>query len=284
VSGPNASKAERPGARRLLAPQDAAPFTVRRRPLGRHLGRPTLVVCDHASNAVPLALAALGLPAEARARHIAWDPGAGALAEALAERLRLTLVRSGFSRLVIDCNRPLQHAGSILAVSDGQGVPGNTGLSANEREQRVAEIFAPYHAAIELELLRLATSVAAPALIAVHSFTPKLNSTDRPWHCGVLWDRDPRIPVPLIAALRGEPGVLVGDNEPYSGKDPSNYTINTHAEARGWAHVCLEVRQDLLADAAGVALWSERLALALEPILDDASLYSPSLYSEREPA
>lgn len=161
----------------------------------------------------------------------------------------------------------------MLAYSDGEMIPGNIGLTASDRALRIAEIFAPYHHAVSAELL--ASGCAAPALIAVHSFTPKMNGVSRPWHCGVLWDRDPRLPRPLLDALRAEPGLRVGDNQPYSGRGPANYTVSRHAASLGRPHVCLEVRQDLLGDATGVAQWAERLARLLAPLLDDAKLYAP---------
>jgi predicted N-formylglutamate amidohydrolase len=232
-----------------------------------------VVVCDHASNAIPARLERLGLDDSALARHIAWDIGAGALADALARRLALPCVLAGYSRLVVDCNREPLGEASMLAFSDGDMIPGNVGLTPVDHALRIHEIFEPYHAAVAAELL--ATGCAAPALITVHSFTPTMNGFDRPWHCGVLWDRDPRLPQPLIAALRREPGLLIGDNQPYSGRDPSDYTVSRHAKVRGWPHVCIELRQDLLGDAAGVDAWAERLARALAPLLDDAALYAP---------
>ncbi|MCP5472940.1 MAG: N-formylglutamate amidohydrolase [Sinobacteraceae bacterium] len=225
---------------------------------------------------MPRALGTLGLAADQRLRHIAWDIGAAALAEALAQRLGIAVVACGYSRLVIDCNRRLDDPSSIVESSDGTRVPGNLGLSDAARNLRVREIFAPYHAALAAELD--AASGAAgpglrPALIAIHSFTDVFGGHTRPWHCGILWDRDPRLARPLLAALRAVPGLVVGDNEPYSGRHPADYTVDTHGERQGRPHVGIEVRQDLLADAAGVAVWADRLAVPFEAILADESLY-----------
>ena len=261
-----------PSARwRLLGPDDPSP--VWRESHGQRF--PAVVACDHASRAVPRALGTLGLSAVQASRHIAWDIGAGALARALARRLGVAVVATGFSRLVIDCNRHLDDPTSIVVASDGDAVPGNVGLDEAARAARTREIFEPYHAALEAELEAVvATSGAArPALIAIHSFTDVFGGQARPWHCGVLWDLDPRLAVPLIAALRAVPGLVVGDNEPYSGRHPSDYTIETHAERHGRPHVCIEVRQDLLADDVGVAAWAERLGQPLERLLSDATLY-----------
>ena len=236
---------------------------------------PALVVCDHASNAVPHRLANLGLSSADLQRHIAWDIGAASLARRLAQRLRLPWLRCGYSRLVIDCNRHLTDPSSILAVSDSQLIPGNQQLAVAERAARARAIFTPYHLAIDAELQRLTDDVSAPALIAIHSFTPVLGAEQRPWHCGILWDRDPRIAIALLAGLRAQAGILVGDNEPYSGRDPSDYTISEHAERHGWPHVCIEVRQDLLQSAQGVDDWAERLAGPLADILTNNKIYQP---------
>lgn len=235
--------------------------------------RPALVVCDHASPRIPRALRALGLSEHERTRHIAWDIGASALACALAERLGLPAVLAGYSRLVIDCNRPLEDPTSIVAVSDGVAIPGNAGLDEAAREARAQACFWPYHDAIDELLAELRGLTPAPALIAVHSFTPVMRGAARRWHCGVLWDQDPRIPLRLMQALRAESGLVVGDNEPYSGRDPADFTVGLHAERHGWPHVCIEVRQDLLQAPGGIEEWTVRLACALEPILDDRNLY-----------
>jgi predicted N-formylglutamate amidohydrolase len=253
----------------LLEADDPAPATVWRDGR-RHLA---LLVCDHASAAVPRRLRDLGLPPDELRRHIGWDIGAADLARALAARLGLTLVTAGYSRLVIDCNRAPDDPTSILSVSDGTTIEANRRASRADRAARRTEIFEPYHRMVAHELAELASAGAAPALIAIHSFTERMAGVARPWHCGVLWDRDPRLAVPLLERLRAEPGLVVGDNEPYSGRHPSDYTIDNHAERRGWPHVCIEVRQDQLLTAASVGVWAERLARALQPLLDDHSLY-----------
>jgi predicted N-formylglutamate amidohydrolase len=236
---------------------------------------PVLLVCDHASRRIPVALASLGLGEAELAGHIAWDIGAAELALALAARLRVPALLNNWSRLVIDCNRALDDPTLIPAVSGGVVVPGNQALDPAARALRIAGIHAPYHAAVAARLARFAC--AAPAIIAIHSFTPRLGAEIRPWHLGVLWDKDPRISAPLLAALRGMAGLVVGDNQPYSGRHPADYTMDHHGEAGGLAHVSIELRQDLLMAPEGVSLWSRLLADALVPILADEALYAHRL-------
>jgi predicted N-formylglutamate amidohydrolase len=112
-----------------------------------------------------------------------------------------------------------------------------------------------------------------PAVLSIHSFTPAMGGKARPWHVGILWDADPRIPVPLLASLRRHEELVVGDNEPYSARDPVGYTVSHHAVAKGLPHVAIELRQDLIADDAGAAAWAERLAVALAPILARRDIY-----------
>ncbi|PKU22179.1 N-formylglutamate amidohydrolase [Telmatospirillum siberiense] len=228
---------------------------------------PTLIVCDHASNQVPPRLAGLGLTAAALDRHIAWDIGAAVVARRLAKRLGASAVLSCVSRLVIDCNRPLGHDTSICEESDGTGVPGNRRLEDGQVRQRATDYFYPYHGAISTHLGRIeASGNDAAAVIAVHSFTPEMNGQARPWHVGILWNRDPRLAVPLIEALRADGGLEVGDNQPYSGRT-SNYTVDLHGGSCGRPHVSIEIRQDLLISDPMAEGWGDRLADLLAPLL-----------------
>ncbi|HSD74270.1 MAG TPA: N-formylglutamate amidohydrolase [Steroidobacteraceae bacterium] len=253
----------------LIAAGDPPPYS-EFNPTGR---APFLLVCDHASNVFPAGMARLGLTDEATRRHIAWDIGAGDLTRALARLFDAPALLAGYSRLVIDCNRALTDPSSILAASDGEVIPGNRRLTSIERELRARSFFEPYHVAIALKLDELRRRRAGPALISVHSFTPVLGSEQRPWHAGVLWDRDPRIAVPLLERLRQVEGLEVGDNLPYSGRHPADYTIARHAESARLPHVCLEIRQDELESAAGVERWARILVEALGPILAEPALH-----------
>lgn len=234
---------------------------------------PVLLTCDHASRAVPQALASLGLAEADLARHIGWDIGAAAVTRRLAALLDAPAILSGYSRLVIDCNRDPDDASSIPAVSDAVAVPGNSGLSAASLAARRGEIFAPYHAAIASWIAASLARAIVPAYLSIHSFTPEMSGRKRPWHVGVLWDRDARIPLPLLTALREDVALVVGDNEPYSAREPPGFSLHHHAASRGLPHVEIELRQDLIADAAGAAQWADRLAIALRPILARQEIY-----------
>ena len=241
-----------------------------------HLGHApgsALITCDHASCAIPMVLGDLGLSPAARRRHIAWDIGAADLALALGDRLAATVVLAGYSRLVIDCNRRLDDPSCFVALADGDPVPGNARLTPAAIGSRVASCYEPYHQAITAELLRFHHRGVVPALISVHSFTPAMGGVARPWHVGVLWDKDERIPLALLERLKAEPGLVVGDNEPYSGRHPADYTVDRHAERAGLPHVCIEVRQDELLSPAGIARWADILGRALGGILADESLH-----------
>ncbi len=236
-------------------------------------GSRVILTCDHASNRVPRALSRLGLDDGVLAQHIGWDIGAAAVTRHLATRLGASAVLAGYSRLVIDCNRDPDDPSSIPAVSDDVAIPGNRGLADDERHARRTAIFEPYHRAVARLIDAAMVRHIVPALISVHSFAPSLGGQVRPWHVGILWDGDGRIPTPLLAALRDDAALMVGDNEPYSAREPAGYTVRHHALEHGLPHVAIEIRQDEIADAAGAAAWAERLAAALEPILAMDSLY-----------
>lgn len=237
--------------------------------------RPIVVVCDHASNRVPAALAGLGLDERHLLDHIAWDIGAGAVALELTERLGAKAVLGGYSRLVVDLNRSLTDASAFAAISDGVLVPGNLGLDAAAREARAQALYWPYHDAVRRMLDEATSADERPVMLAVHSFTPRQHGIERPWHVGVLWDKDPRLPLKLMQRMRGEGDVVVGDNEPYSGRHPADFTIDHHAEPRGIAHASIEIRQDLIRDDAGRERWAARLGELLDDVLGDPALYRP---------
>src|SRR5437763_2243597 len=244
---------------RLLAEDAPAPVRVLR-PAGR---ADFLLTGDHAGRAIPRRLGDLGLPQTERARHIAWDIGIAGVTERLSEALDATAVLQSYSRLVIDCNRQPGLDSSIPTISELTEIPGNQDLTPAEREARRREIFAPYHQRIaELIDARIAAE-SRVVLVAMHSFTPVFMGVRRQVDIGVLYNRDTRLAHTLLDLLRAEGDLAVGDNEPYAVGDLTDYTVPVHAERRGLAHVEIEIRQDLIADAAGQAAWAARLARLL---------------------
>lgn len=221
---------------------------------------PFVLVADHAGNAIPRALGHLGLSEEDRTRHIAWDIGIARVADTLAERLGAPLVRQRYSRLAIDCNRDPARADAIPEVSDGTEISGNIGLNKAGRTARIAGIHAPYHAAIAAAL---AEQRRPPIMVALHSFTPIMNGFARPWHAGVLHDLgDTRFSDAVLAGLRSRIDAPVGDNEPYA-MDGIDLTVPHHCYRAELAYAEIEIRQDLIADAAGQECWADLLANVL---------------------
>jgi predicted N-formylglutamate amidohydrolase len=234
---------------------------------------PLLIICDHASNRVPEAMNNLGLGAADLARHIGWDIGAAAVTRNLARSLAATAILARTSRLVIDPNRDPTDATSIPEISDRVRIPANCHLTPPERARRCSAYFHPYHDAIVAEIARLAALGTPPAIFSVHSFTPEMPSEERPWHIGVLWNKDPRMAMPMIEALQAHPdGLAVGDNQPYSGQLVA-YSLNRHGGGNGLPHCAVEIRQDLVGDDAAAERWAGILAPALRTILAGPELH-----------
>lgn len=261
--------ARAPAQGQLLGPLDGPPVTVQ----NADSPHPLVLLCDHASNAVPRSLRQLGLGPRELNQHIALDIGAAAVTRQVADELGLCAVYCGYSRLVIDCNRYLADPSSFLAASDGVAVPGNRDLTEAEKQMRVDEIRIPYHNAITEALSQRESVDAAAGLVAIHSFTPWMNGFARPWHVGVLWDQDARFAHPLLDHFATDPSMCVGDNEPYSGRHPADYTVDHHGERQGRPCVSLEIRQDLVLDEAQQAAWAERVARGLRKLLERPELF-----------
>ena len=239
---------------RLSNPEGAAPF---------------LLLSDHAGRRRPRACGDLGVAGPDWHRHIAYDIGIKRVGALLARGLDACLVEQRYSRLVIDCNRPPGHETSIPLVSERTAVPANLALTAPGRREREDEILHPYQRAIAGCIARRLAAGRRTILVALHSFTPVYEGVVRPWHAGVLHeDTDPavsdRFAVRVLRALRAEPGLVVGDNEPYRLTAASDYTIPLHAWSAGLDHVELEIRQDLIGHQAGQAEWAARMARLLE--------------------
>lgn len=230
-----------------------------------------ILLCDHASNALPDRYGTLGLQETDLQRHIGYDIGAEALTRTLAKRFRAPAVLSLYSRLLIDPNRGEDDPTLIMRLSDGSIVPGNANVNELERERRLNRYYRPYHNAIT-ELIDACLRQRPPVLFSIHSYVDVWRGSQRPWHCGLLWDKDPRLAVPMIERLRREPGLFVGDNEPYKGS-LKNDTMYRHGTTRGLAHGLLEVRNDLIADPAGVLEWADRIEAVLREVLADDALY-----------
>lgn len=234
-----------------------------------------IIVCDHAENTLPASYGTLGLDPVQLQRHIGYDIGAKVLCEKLAERLNATLVMSKFSRLLIDPNRGMDDPTLIMRLSDGAVVPGNAKHDAGERARRLACYYKPYDDAITRARAHvLKVTGRAPVLFSVHSFTPIWRGHPRPWHAGVLWDKDDRFVRPLIEALEAQGDLIVGDNEPYRGELPGD-TMHRHGTMTDTAHALLEVRQDLIHNEAGVNEWVERLTPMLEKLMALDTLREP---------
>lgn len=241
---------------RLLAADEPPAFAIER----ERGASPFLLICDHASRRMPRALGNLGVPESELQRHVAWDIGAAGVASRLSAALDAFLIMQNYSRLVIDCNRPLDAPGSIVARSEATDIPGNIGVSETAAAMRAREIFQPYHSRISAELDRRAGQNRPTILISVHSFTPVYHGMARPWQIGMLYGRDARVAQRLLAIIRAEGRWNVGDNEPYAVTATTDYAIPVHCETRGIAHVGLEIRQDLIEQPDGQAEWAARIA------------------------
>jgi predicted N-formylglutamate amidohydrolase len=226
-----------------------------------------VITCDHASNAFPTGYGTLGLPPEQLERHIAYDIGAAGVTRRLAKLLGVPAVLSRFSRLFIDPNRAVDDPTLIMRISDGAVVPGNARIDEREVAYRLNAYHRPYHAAIDTALDGAIAAGKPPAIFSIHSFTDNWRGHPRPWHATVLWDKDPRFAKPMVDALHAEPGLVAGENEPYSGRLKGD-SMYEHGTRRGLPHALIEIRQDLIRDAAGQQEWAERLARIIRQILD----------------
>jgi len=255
----------------LIGPGDAPPFTT----YNDHGQASVLLVADHASPYFPASMNQLGLADWVLERHVASDLGSGMLARFLADELDAQLVLAGFSRLIVDPNRKLDDPTAFPEISDGIAIPGNLNLSDGQKALRVQSFFKPYHDTITARLDAFNRRGIAPAVISVHTCTPVFDRVVRPWHIGIMWDQDPRLALPLIEHFNQFEEICAGDNEPYSGRHPHDFTIDYHAEPKGLPHVGIEVRQDLVATQNGARKWAEILADGLKDVLADEDLYQP---------
>jgi predicted N-formylglutamate amidohydrolase len=222
-----------------------------------------VIFCDHASNRVPTELHDLGLPASELSRHIAWDIGAAGVTAGLSNVFDSPAILCGTSRLVIDCNRQLDAHDLIPEVSDGTPVPGNRDLSAAATQQRIAQWFEPYHAAVESVIADRESRGLTSIALSIHSMTPSLAGSARPWQIALSSYRDRSLVEPMLAALRVSDDIMVGDNQPYDLDPAVDYSTPFHAMRRNMPHLQVEFRQDEISDPAGQLQWARRFADAL---------------------
>ena len=237
--------------------------------IGPDRAGPALVLCDHASNLVPPSVNGgdLGISAEDMNRHIAYDVGAAGVARLLAEHLSAPALLTRYSRLVIDPNRGPDDPTLLMKLYDGSIIPANRRADAAEIALRRGAFYDPYHDAITAQIDAMIGRGTTPHLISIHSFTHQFRGRDpRPWHAGVLWDRDDRLSAPLIAALESEGDLAVGNNQPYSGQLQGD-CLNRHGTNRNLPHVLIEIRNDLISEESGQTAWAVRLARLLAPLI-----------------
>lgn len=237
-----------------------------------------LLVCDHASRSFPAGYRDLGLSGPELERHIAYDIGTAALTRRLSELLDAPGILARWSRLLIDVNREAESPTLIPEVSDGTPIPGNQGLTDAERQRRIARYYHPFHDAVEGRIRRILAGGRTTLVIGIHSFTPVMGGTARPWDVGLLWNRDPRLAQAMIAAYRRR-GFTVGDNEPYSGRHLF-YTMDRHGAGNGLPQATLEIRQDHIGDAAGIERWAAVTADVISEIAGDPDLCERRFYAE----
>ncbi len=250
----------------MLRESDPPPFAW----LNREGSAPCLIVCDHASRAIPRSLGNLGLDADHLREHIAWDIGAAWMARRLARRFDAPLVLAGYSRLVADCNRYPGDPAAFVEVSDTIPVEGNRDLVGDDRRKRLEAVWHPYHDAIEAAL---ADRAAPPAFISVHTMTPRMRGrAARPEAFTVCWSRDGRLARPLLERLRARGDIVVGENEPYGLDFGEDYTVPEHAMRRGLAHLQFEVRQDLVSSPDDAARWADLVHDVIADLVADAGL------------
>lgn len=227
---------------------------------------PFLLVCDHASNFIPAEYGMLGLDPSQLTRHIAWDPGALPVAQHLAHMLDATLIQSCVSRLVIDCNRPLDAGNLFWTVSEGTIIPGNQDLDEIQRLGRIKAAYTPFHETIDSVVRQRLAGGRETWIVSIHSFTPTYHGVSRPWHIGIIHDDDERLAAPMIAALQRIGGLTVGINEPYSPADKVYFTLERHARSRDLPCAMIEIRNDEIGNEAGQRMWAQRLAGILKDL------------------
>ena len=247
-----------------------------------HQNAGLVLIADHAGRQIPPQYGTLGLPAAEFERHIAFDIGVEALTRALCAELEASAVLANFSRLLVDANRNEDDPTLIRQIYDHTIIPGNLKITTKEREHRLNAFFRPYQNAVRDSVdSAWQASKSPPLIVSLHSFTPKLaNGAPRPWHIGLLSDKDRRATDALLISLEAELDMIVGDNEPYDGALKGD-TLYWQATARGLSHVLIEVRQDLISNVAGALTWAKRLAPHILALNAMAELHELRFFGSR---
>ncbi|MGB5706973.1 MAG: N-formylglutamate amidohydrolase [Arenicellales bacterium] len=259
----------------LFEPEEDPAYTL----LNEDGAAPLLIACDHASNQIPRSLEGLGIDPDLYELHIAYDIGTRQVGMMLMEMFDAPLLLSNYSRLVVDLNRHHDDPTMITKVSDGHVIHGNLNLSETDRELRLSTIFDPYHAKYSQLVDRLKQKFVRPMILSVHSFTEHFQGFDRPWHFGVLWDKDKELAIDLLEkfheiAVHNEPELVIGDNQPYNAKVPMGYSQIVQANDKNVEMALIEIRQDLVVDEKGQSWAAEVLYDAVYPLLTNTTVSS----------
>lgn len=225
-----------------------------------------LLVCEHAGQKVPEKLFGLQLSNSDMDKHIGWDIGAAAVTRKMAQLLNAPAILQRYSRLVVDCNRPPEAPDAMPEVADNVPIPGNENLTAAARQQRIDEIFWPFHHAVEDAIC----SKRFRLVLSIHSFTPQLGDETRPWPLAFLYRGDAATPTALASYVHeSQPALAIGMNEPYQIDDESDWFVPQHGETNKIPHSLIEIRNDQIEDENGQQVWAAQLALATSKLLDD---------------
>lgn len=227
----------------LLAASDGAAFTTDN-PEGASA---VLLVCEHASKNIPSSLNNLSLDEATANSHVAWDPGALAVARHLSNSLDATLISARFSRLVYDCNRPPEAPGAMPAKSEVFVIAGNQNLSEADKAAREVEIYIPFTNAITDTIAARKAAGRGTIMVTIHSFTPTFFGEPRKIGLGILHDTD----ATLADAMLTQPSTMnMQRNQPYGPEDGVTHTLKLHALPNGLLNVMIEIRNDLIANEA----------------------------------
>lgn len=249
----------------ILSATDPAPVEI----MNEDAGGPILLVCEHAGQAIPACLEGLGIGRAVLDSHRGWDIGALAVARAVADRLTAPLIIQHYSRLVIDVNRPPESAHAVPSQVDGEVIPGNVGITPGQQALRAQDIFEPFDAAVS----RMIAHLQPRGCFSIHSFTPSMGGTARPWHGGFLTRANPGTAQRMIDTIAArDPRLKLAINQPYTIDDETDWFIPRHAEPCGASHALIEIRNDMIGSANGVILWADHIAHAIRAALQEETV------------